>query len=104
MAGFQSFNRNSRLNNLALLNKLPGLSSPAPITQNVSGNTYRATYTSPGTFELLTQSTYNPSKVKEKWGGLRFYVYGGDEYIQGAISLAESLSHLICKIHSDYFL
>ena len=64
MAGFQSFNRNSRLNNLALLNKLPGLSSPAPITQNVSGNTYRATYTSPGTFELLTQSTYNPSKVK----------------------------------------
>lgn len=64
MAGFQSFNRNSRLNNLALLNKLPGLSSPAPITQNVSGNTYRATYTSPGTFELLTQSTFNPSKVK----------------------------------------
>ena len=37
-------------------------------------------------------------QVKEKWGGLRFYVCGGDEFIQGAISLAESLSLKTCEI------
>ncbi len=36
-------------------------------------------------------------QVKEKFGGLRFYTYGGDEYIQGMISLAESLSYKICS-------
>ena len=35
-------------------------------------------------------------QVKEKWGSLRFYVCGGDDFIEGAISLAESLSHSIC--------
>lgn len=36
-------------------------------------------------------------QVKEKFGGLRFYVDGGDDYIHGMISLAESLSHRICE-------
>lgn len=36
-------------------------------------------------------------QVKEKYGGLRFYVDGGDDYILGMISLAESLSHRICE-------
>ena len=36
-------------------------------------------------------------QVKEKFGGLRFYTYGGDEYIDGAISLAESMSYLTCS-------
>ena len=36
------------------------------------------------------------TQVKEKYGGLRFYVYGGDEYIEGLISMAESLSYRIC--------
>ena len=35
-------------------------------------------------------------QVKEKWGSLRFYVYGGDDFTEGAISLAESMSHKIC--------
>jgi len=35
-------------------------------------------------------------QVKEKWGSLRFYIYGGDDFIQGSISLAESLSHKLC--------
>jgi len=36
-------------------------------------------------------------QVKEKFGGLRFYVSGGDERIDGAISMAESISYCICE-------
>tara|TARA_Y100000004_G_scaffold23561_1_gene23898 strand:- start:4001 stop:5107 length:1107 start_codon:yes stop_codon:yes gene_type:complete len=64
MAGFQSLNRNRRINNLALFKELPGVSAPAPTVAPVSGNTYRATFTSPGTFTLKSTSTYNPSKVR----------------------------------------
>ena len=37
------------------------------------------------------------TQVKEKWGSLRFYLNGSDEYIDGAISLAESLSSKTCS-------
>jgi hypothetical protein len=36
-------------------------------------------------------------QVKEKFGGLRFYYDGGDEYIQGAVSMAERMSYSICE-------
>jgi len=36
-------------------------------------------------------------QVKEKWGGLRFYVNSSDDYIDGAIALAESLSLRTCE-------
>lgn len=36
-------------------------------------------------------------QVKSKWGSLRFYVVGGDDFIRGAISLAEALSFKICS-------
>lgn len=37
-------------------------------------------------------------QVKEKFGGLRFYYYGGDEYIQGLVSMAEFMSEQICDV------
>ena len=37
------------------------------------------------------------TQVKEKWGGLRFYVQGSDDYIDGVIDLAESMSYRICS-------
>lgn len=37
-------------------------------------------------------------QVKEKFGGLRFYYYGGDDYIRGVVDLAESLSYKTCEI------
>ena len=37
------------------------------------------------------------AQIKEKFGGLRFYVDGGDEFVRGAIWLAESLSMKICE-------
>lgn len=36
-------------------------------------------------------------QVKEKFGGLRFYVTGTDEYVRGLINMAESLSYHTCE-------
>ena len=36
-------------------------------------------------------------QIKEKFGGLRFYYHGGDDYIYGMTSFAESLSYQICE-------
>ena len=36
-------------------------------------------------------------QVKEKFGGLRFYVQGGDEYTQGIIAMAEQMSMMLCE-------
>ena len=36
-------------------------------------------------------------QVKEKFGGLRFYIYGGNEEMRGAIRMAEAMSHKICE-------
>ena len=37
-------------------------------------------------------------QVKEKFGGLRFYVNNDDDYIRGAISMAESMSYRTCEV------
>ena len=34
-------------------------------------------------------------QVKSKFGGLRFYIDGGDEYVSGMIRLAEHMSYTI---------
>ena len=50
--------------------------------------------------EKNKQSDYYPVKfdqIKEKWGGLRIYHNGGDDYIDGLISMAEEMSYKICE-------
>ncbi len=37
-------------------------------------------------------------QVKEKFGGLRFYVHGGNEYILGMIRMTERLSMATCEV------
>jgi hypothetical protein len=37
-------------------------------------------------------------QVKEKFGTLRFYHTGGDEYIDGMITIAEDISGSICEL------
>lgn len=37
-------------------------------------------------------------QVKEKFGGLRFYIHGGDQYQHGLIDMAEEMSFRICEI------
>ena len=36
-------------------------------------------------------------QVKEKYGGLRVYFNGGDDYVDGLISMAENMSYKICE-------
>lgn len=40
-------------------------------------------------------------QVKEKWGGLRFYANNTDDYIRGAIDIAETMSYRTCEICSS---
>lgn len=42
--------------------------------------------------------TINISQIKEKFGGLCFYISGGDNYIDGLISMAEAMSYQTCEI------
>ena len=37
------------------------------------------------------------AQVKEKFGGLRFYVDNCDDYTRGVIAMAESMSYRICE-------
>jgi hypothetical protein len=45
--------------------------------------------------EVVAQITVN--QIKEKFGGLRFYYEGGDEYISGLVSMAESWAACSCE-------
>ena len=52
--------------------------------------------------EAVTEEDYEVvqvtiSQVKEKFGGLRFYTYGGNDYVRGMIDFAESMSYKICE-------
>lgn len=37
------------------------------------------------------------TQVKEKFGGLRFYYDGGDDYVSGLAAMAESMSTVTCE-------
>jgi hypothetical protein len=40
-------------------------------------------------------------QIKEKFGGLRIYYSGGDDYVRGLVSLADELSYKICEVCGD---
>lgn len=44
-----------------------------------------------------TVSQVTVDQVKEKFGTLRFYYTGGDDYIRGLVSMAESMSAVTCE-------
>jgi hypothetical protein len=41
------------------------------------------------------------SQIKEKFGGLRAYAYGADDFIRGAIEMAESMSYITCEVTGE---
>ena len=45
--------------------------------------------------EVVPQVTLD--QVKEKFGRLRFYYTGGDDYVRGLVSMAESMSGITCE-------
>ena len=38
------------------------------------------------------------TQAKEKFGSLRFYYDGGDEYVSGLVSMAEAISEVTCEV------
>mgnify|MGYP003654101525 FL=1 len=46
---------------------------------------------------LLERFNVEATQVKEKFGGLRFYYNGGDEFIEGLTSMAEAISNRTCE-------
>ncbi len=55
----------------------------------MNGHTTSAAYKGPAVKIL---------QIKEKFGALRIYYEGGDDYINGAVDLAEMLSTKICDV------
>lgn len=41
------------------------------------------------------------AQIKEKFGGLRFYFDGGDDYIDGMVAMAESWAQNTCEMCGD---
>lgn len=41
------------------------------------------------------------TQLKEKFGGLRAYCYGSDDYIKGAIEMAETISYMTCEVTGE---
>jgi hypothetical protein len=37
-------------------------------------------------------------QIKEKFGGLRIYFSGGDDYVEGVVGMAEEMSYKICEV------
>jgi hypothetical protein len=37
-------------------------------------------------------------QIKEKFGGIRIYYTGGDDYVRGVVSLADEMSYKICEV------
>ena len=51
--------------------------------------------TPPAIPEYVTRVTV--AQVKEKFGGLRFYYNGGDDYVRGLVTMAESWADKTCE-------
>ena len=87
------------------------------ITEHLAGDSAKLDkYCGTGTWaeerraEILEQGLKEPrpivqqvviEQVKEKFGSLRFYYQGGDEYISGLVSMAESMAGITCETCGD---
>lgn len=47
--------------------------------------------------EPVEHEPFRFTQIKEKFGGLRVYYYGGNEYTRGLIGMAESWSYNTCE-------
>ena len=47
--------------------------------------------------ELVKSVQVEATQVKEKYGTLRFYYQGGDDFIEGLVWMAEGMSGRICE-------
>jgi len=66
-----------------------------PILNQLMGNIQHHIDWKNRTEEVVPQVVLE--QVKEKFGTLRFYYSGGDDYISGLVSMAESMSGIMCE-------
>jgi hypothetical protein len=66
-----------------------------PILNQLMGNIQHHIDWKNRTEEVVPQVVLQ--QVKEKFGTLRFYYSGGDDYISGLVSMAESMSGIMCE-------
>lgn len=67
-----------------------------PILTNLCANIQHHLDWKNKTSEVVPQVTV--AQVKEKFGGLRFYYDGGDEYISGLVTMAEAWAGNSCEV------
>jgi hypothetical protein len=65
------------------------------IDNSVKGNKWDLENDKTDVRPIIPQVTV--AQIKEKFGGLRFYYDGGDEYIHGLVSMAESWAGIACE-------
>lgn len=72
------------------------------IKQHEDNKAWRQKYLEENEPERLKEEPeYFPVKfdqVKEKYGGLRIYFSGGDDYVEGLVSMAEAISYYVCEV------
>lgn len=51
----------------------------------------------PQCFPVPRKMNVVATQLKEKYGTLRFYVYGADDYVNGLIQMAEAMSVVTCE-------
>ena len=72
------------------------------IKQHEDNKEWRKKYLEENDPEKLKQEPeYFPvrfDQIKEKYGTLRVYFSGGDEYVEGLVSMAEAISGKICEV------
>lgn len=51
-----------------------------------------------GNFKILPVPKFKATQIKEKFGTLRFYYEGGDDFIEGIVSMAETMSANTCEV------
>lgn len=72
------------------------------IKQHEDNKRWRKEYLEKNEPERLSEEQeYFPVKfdqIKEKYGGLRLYFSGGDDYVEGLVSMAEAMSYKICEV------
>ena len=72
------------------------------IKQHEDNKRWRKEYLEKNEPERLSEEQeYFPVKfdqIKEKYGGLRLYFSGGDEYVEGLVSMAEAFSYKVCEV------
>ena len=66
-----------------------------PILNQLMGNIQHHIDWKNRTEEVVPQVVLQ--QVKEKFGTLRFYYSGGDDYVRGLVSMAESMSGIMCE-------